>query len=89
MFAFGGYIIFILMTTLGGMGHHFDATTAEEKMMFNQLGFWMSIIATTFSLAFLKISIALNLLRLNTSRAYVWPLWGVLGKTFQDSTLIE
>lgn len=79
--ALGGYIIFILMATLGGMGHHFDTTTPDEKMYFNQLGFWMSIVATTFSLALLKISIALNLLRLSTSRWYVWSLWGALGKS--------
>lgn len=66
------------MVVLGGMGYHFDTLPPVKTSMFSQLGFWMSIIATNGALPLLKISIALNLLRLSNNRWYKWILWATL-----------
>ena len=79
IFTLGGYIIFVLMAVWGGMGYHFDTLPPSKTSMFSQLGFWMSIVATNGAFALLKISIALNLLRLSNSKWYKWTLWATLG----------
>lgn len=47
--------------------------------MFSKVGFWQSILAAATAMGLLKISIALNLLRLSPSRWYSWPLWASIG----------
>jgi len=48
-------------------------------MVFQQAGFYQSIISATWSLGFLKISIAFNLLRLSPAKWYTWSIWATIG----------
>lgn len=77
--AMGGWIIFVIQAHYG-LGRHQDTIEAMDMMMFSKVGFWQSIISATGAIALLKISIALNLLRLSQSRWYVWSLWASIGE---------
>jgi anti-sigma-K factor RskA len=55
--------------------------------MFQKVGFWQSIISATAAIALLKISIALNLLRLSQSRWYVWALWSSISMYYASFTV--
>ena len=59
-------------------------------MVFQQAGFYQSIISATWALGFLKISIGFNLLRLSSSRWYSLCLWATIGMTcaFSDGRLV-
>ena len=45
----------------------------------NHAGFIQTLVSTDLSIMFLKISIALNLLRLSTNKIYTWILWFTIG----------
>ncbi|KAJ5552476.1 hypothetical protein N7494_001854 [Penicillium frequentans] len=74
--ALGGWILYIFEAA-HGLGHSdawFDAGNGEEKKV-TQGTFWQSIVCSSLGIAMLKISIALNLLRLSPARWYVYCLW--------------
>ncbi|OHF04227.1 hypothetical protein CORC01_00566 [Colletotrichum orchidophilum] len=73
-----GWIAFLIQAQYG-LGKHF--LTIDKKydyVVFNHAGFWQSIISASAALMFLKISIALSLLRLSTTRWYKWALWSTI-----------
>ncbi|KAF7548326.1 hypothetical protein G7046_g8713 [Stylonectria norvegica] len=74
LFTLSGWIIFIIQGS-HGLGRHFDTISTEDYIIFSHAGFWQSILSASTAMGLLKISIALNLLRLSTSRWYSWPLW--------------
>ncbi|KAM5352647.1 hypothetical protein ACJ41O_005369 [Fusarium nematophilum] len=76
--ALGGFTIFVIQG-LYGLGRHQDTIDPLDLITFQKVGFWQSIISATGAMALLKISIALNLLRLSQSRWYFWSLWISIG----------
>jgi hypothetical protein len=75
--ALGGWILYIFEAA-HGLGHSdawFDTGNGDEKKI-TQGTFWQSIVCSSLGMAMLKISIALNLLRLSPARWYVYCLWG-------------
>ncbi|RYP89908.1 hypothetical protein DL770_004001 [Monosporascus sp. CRB-9-2] len=61
--AIGGWVVFIIQIP-HGLGKHEDTIERAHYKIFQHAAFWQSIISATASLTFLKISIALSLLRL-------------------------
>lgn len=77
----GGWILWVFEGT-HGLGHS-DAWFAEgngDATKVSQGSFWQVIIDSALGIAMLKISIALNLLRLSPARWYVYCLWTSIGK---------
>ncbi|KAL6415426.1 integral membrane protein [Ilyonectria robusta] len=72
--AFIGWLIFVLQS-FHGLGRHRATIEELDYIEFQKVGFWQSIISATCAMALLKISIALNLLRLSQSKWYFWSLW--------------
>lgn len=65
-----------------GLGKHF--LTIDKKydyVVFNHVAFWQAIISAAGALMFLKVSIALSLLRLSKTGWYKWALWSTIGKS--------
>ncbi|CAM1508822.1 Fc.00g025610.m01.CDS01 [Cosmosporella sp. VM-42] len=88
VFTCSGWIIFVIQS-FHGLGRHFDTISPEDKIKFAHVGFWQSILSAATAMGLLKISIALNLLRLSHSRWYSWPLWGSIGTVFTYNSLPE
>ncbi|RYP71169.1 hypothetical protein DL771_004969 [Monosporascus sp. 5C6A] len=61
--AIGGWVVFIIQIP-HGLGKHEDTIDGAHFKIFQHAAFWQSVISATASLTFLKISIALSLLRL-------------------------
>jgi len=78
LFAFGGGWITFLLQSQRGLGKHTDTISREDKVIFDKLSFWQSVLSATCALGLLKISIAFNLLRLSKSRWYKLALWATI-----------
>ncbi|KZL80084.1 integral membrane protein, partial [Colletotrichum incanum] len=82
--ALGGWIIFVIQAN-HGLGKHYKTISEQDYMMFQKVGFWQSIISAGLAFMWLKISIALNLLRLSKNMTqrkwYKWALWIMIGVT--------
>ncbi|KAF3356324.1 hypothetical protein VdG1_06418 [Verticillium dahliae VDG1] len=78
--AMGGWSIFIIQAHYG-LGKHQDTIETPDFKIFQHAGFWQSIISAAGALMWLKISIALNLLRLSQNKWYTWSLWATIGLT--------
>ncbi|GKT88584.1 integral membrane protein [Colletotrichum tofieldiae] len=80
--ASGGWIIFVIQANYG-LGKHYKTIAEYDYMMFQKVGFWQSIISAGLAFMWLKISIALNLLRLSKNMTrrkwYKWALWVMIG----------
>ncbi|GKT85827.1 integral membrane protein [Colletotrichum tofieldiae] len=61
-----------------GLGRHKDTISKPDQVFFSKVGFFQSIISAIAALAFLKISIALSLLRLSKNRWYSRALWALI-----------
>ncbi|OHW96973.1 integral membrane protein [Colletotrichum incanum] len=82
--ALGGWVIFVIQANYG-LGKHYRTISDQDYMMFQKVGFWQSIISAGLAFMWLKISIALTLLRLSEKMAqrwYKWALWIMIGVTF-------
>ncbi|KAI3534054.1 hypothetical protein CABS02_13375 [Colletotrichum abscissum] len=82
--ALGGWIMFVIQANYGLQNH--DNTIADhDYLMFQKIGFWQSIISADLAFMWLKISVALNLLRLSRNMRhrnwYKWTLWVMIGIT--------
>ncbi|KZL72539.1 integral membrane protein [Colletotrichum incanum] len=73
----GGMVIFIIQAFYG-LGRHKDTISKPDQVFFSKVGFFQSIISAIAALAFLKISIALSLLRLSKNRWYSRALWALI-----------
>ncbi|KAF0324228.1 hypothetical protein GQ607_008658 [Colletotrichum asianum] len=76
----GGWVIFIIQAQYG-LGKHYRTIEPADYTKFQQAAFWSVIISSAAGMMFLKLSIALNLLRLSTQRWYQWSLWAIMGLT--------
>ncbi|KAK1705614.1 uncharacterized protein BDZ83DRAFT_207578 [Colletotrichum acutatum] len=73
----GGMVIFIIQAFYG-LGRHKDIISKPDQVFFSKVGFFQSIISAIAALAFLKISIALSLLRLSKNKWYSRSLWALI-----------
>jgi hypothetical protein len=76
--ASGGLTVFIIQA-FNGLGRHQETIPPEESLVYNHAGFWQSVFSASAGMALLKISIALNLLRLSSSPWYRISLWASIG----------
>ncbi|WYZ44851.1 hypothetical protein EsH8_VIII_000167 [Colletotrichum jinshuiense] len=74
----GGMVVFIIQAFYG-LGKHKDTISTADNVMFQKVGFAQSITSAIAALAFLKVSIALSLLRLSKNRWYSRSLWALIG----------
>lgn len=74
----GGMVIFIIQAQYG-LGKHRDTISKLDYVEYSKVGFFQSIISAIAALAFLKISIALSLLRLSKNPWYSRSLWALIG----------
>ncbi|KAF4122175.1 hypothetical protein GMORB2_7768 [Geosmithia morbida] len=72
--AFGGWIIFVYQATQG-LGRHSWALSQRQSSNIDAGTFWMSIISSSAGICLLKVSIALNLMRMSPNKWYSWTLW--------------
>ncbi|KAJ3941175.1 uncharacterized protein N0V96_009053 [Colletotrichum fioriniae] len=76
------WISFVIQARYG-LGKHF--LTIDKKydyVVFNHVAFWQAIISAAGALMFLKVSIALSLLRLSKTGWYKWALWSTIALVF-------
>jgi len=76
--AIGGWAAFLLQAR-HGLGRHQEALSKDDLVAFRHAGFWQAIVSATCALAFLKLSIGFNLLRLSTCKWYTWCLRVTMG----------
>lgn len=86
--ASGGWAAFLIQAQ-HGLGKHQDTLSKEDLVIFRQAGFWQAIVSAAFALAFLKLSIGFNLLRLSTSRWYTWSLRGTMGEFCRNFIMLK
>jgi hypothetical protein len=73
-----GYGTFIVQG-FHGLGRHIDLVKPADFIIFQEAGWAQAISTHQVGLGLLKISIALNLMRLSTWRWYIWCLWISIG----------
>ncbi|KAM7196240.1 hypothetical protein V8F20_007080 [Naviculisporaceae sp. PSN 640] len=69
------------ITTKVGYGRHTDTISRAEYLVLLETQFVQSVVEASFAFGFLKISIALSLLRFGRSRWYRITLWCLIGFT--------
>jgi len=79
--AVGGWAAFLIQAQ-HGLGRHQDTLSSQDMVAFMHAGFWQAVVSATCALAFLKLSIGFNLLRLSTNKWYTWCLRVTMGKCF-------
>ncbi|KAL5356291.1 hypothetical protein BJX96DRAFT_162360 [Aspergillus floccosus] len=70
----GGWILYIYKAC-HGLGRHIQFIETIDRIGMTEAAFWQVIICSATGMAFLKISIALNLLRFSPARWYAVCLW--------------
>ncbi len=75
----GGLIAWIICCK-NGYGRHQDTIPPRMWVVLLEAQFFQSVIEASFAFGFLKISIALSLLRLSRGTRYKWILWTLVGK---------
>ncbi|KAK0625158.1 heterokaryon incompatibility protein-domain-containing protein [Bombardia bombarda] len=76
--AVGGLVAWVLGCK-NGYGRHQDTIDQQQFVVLLEAQFVQSVVEASFAFGFLKISIALSLLRLHRGRWYKWILWGLVG----------
>ncbi|KXX78608.1 hypothetical protein MMYC01_204485 [Madurella mycetomatis] len=76
----GGLISWIIACK-HGYGRHADTIPPSNWVVLLAAQFFQSVIEASFAFGFLKISIALSLLRLSRGTWYKWILWCLIGFT--------
>ncbi|KAF9880066.1 hypothetical protein CkaCkLH20_02020 [Colletotrichum karsti] len=76
--ALGGGMVTFIIQAFYGLGKHKDTISTADNVEFSKVGFFQSIISAIAALAFLKISIALSLLRLSKNSWYSRSLWALI-----------
>ncbi|KAK0648295.1 hypothetical protein B0T16DRAFT_491120 [Cercophora newfieldiana] len=71
--ASGGWAGFLIQAH-HGLGRHIETVSKEDFVVFMHVSFSQAIVSATCALAFLKLSIGFNLLRLSTCKWYIWSL---------------
>ncbi|KAH6661951.1 hypothetical protein F5X68DRAFT_145206 [Plectosphaerella plurivora] len=63
-----------------GLGRHGAVVAQEDRIRFEQITFWKTVVSDGFALGFLRISMALSLLRLKSDlNWYRWSLFSLIG----------
>ncbi|OHW98042.1 integral membrane protein [Colletotrichum incanum] len=76
----GGWVVFVIQAQYG-LGKHYRTIDPADYVKFQHAAFFSVIVSSAAGMMFLKVSIALNLLRLSPSRWYQWSLWATIGLT--------
>ncbi|KAK4187866.1 hypothetical protein QBC35DRAFT_383892 [Podospora australis] len=76
----GGLVSWIIGCQ-NGYGQHQDTIPPPKFLVLLEAQFFQSVIEASFAFGFLKISIALSLLRLHRGKIYKWILWSLIGFT--------
>lgn len=63
-----------------GFGRHIETIPRAQWVKLLEAQFFQSVIEASFAFGFLKISIALSLLRLSRGNWYNRILWGLIGE---------
>ncbi|KAK1749857.1 hypothetical protein QBC47DRAFT_311093, partial [Echria macrotheca] len=75
--ASGGWVGFLIQAQ-HGLGRHQETVSNDDMVVFTHVSFSQAIVSATCAMAFLKLSIGFNLLRLSTSKWYIWSLRGAM-----------
>ncbi|KAK3376183.1 hypothetical protein B0T24DRAFT_677075 [Lasiosphaeria ovina] len=73
----GGLVAWIVACT-NGSGRHQDTIKQPNLVVILEAQFFQSIVEASFAFGFLKISIAISLLRLSRGNWYKWILWSLI-----------
>ncbi|KAK3367647.1 hypothetical protein B0H63DRAFT_84733 [Podospora didyma] len=76
----GGLVAWIVACK-NGSGRHQDTIKGPNLVVILEAQFFQSVIEACFAFGFLKISIAMSLLRLSRGTWYKWMLWGLVAFT--------
>ncbi|GJC90464.1 hypothetical protein ColLi_13302 [Colletotrichum liriopes] len=83
----GGWVVFVIQAQYG-LGKHYRTIDPADYVKFQHAAFFSVIVSSAAGMMFLKVSIALNLLRLSPSRWYQWSLWATIAlNIFTDVVL--
>ncbi|KAK6206202.1 integral membrane protein [Colletotrichum tabaci] len=83
----GGWVVFVIQAQ-HGLGKHYRTIDPADYVKFQHAAFFSVIVSSAAGMMFLKVSIALNLLRLSPSRWYQWSLWAIIAlNIFTDVVL--
>jgi magnesium-transporting ATPase (P-type) len=77
IFTLGGLVTFI-GEAFHGLGRHMDTVSHANMVQFNIWDFVQTIVAHAVAFTFVKISIAVSLLRLSQSRVFQWVIWPII-----------
>jgi hypothetical protein len=80
LMALGGWIC-LAIQGYHGLGRHTKTISKYDLQVYSKIGFFQSLISAIGALGFLKISIALFLLRLSKNKWYTRSLWALIGKS--------
>ncbi|GJC91063.1 hypothetical protein ColLi_13901 [Colletotrichum liriopes] len=74
----GGWVVFVIQAQYG-LGKHYRTIDPADYVKFQHAAFYSVIVSSAAGMMFLKISIALSLLRITSlSRWYRWSLWAII-----------
>ncbi|KZL86411.1 integral membrane protein, partial [Colletotrichum incanum] len=77
----GGWVVFVIQAQYG-LGKHYRTIDPADYVKFQHAAFYSVIVSSAAGMMFLKISIALSLLRITSlSRWYRWSLWAIISLT--------
>ncbi|OHE92274.1 hypothetical protein CORC01_12443 [Colletotrichum orchidophilum] len=63
-----------------GLGHHASTLPTEDRIEFEHISFWKTVLSDGVAMGLLRISMAISLLRLKRDlRWYTWSLYAVIG----------
>ncbi|OLN91618.1 hypothetical protein CCHL11_06606 [Colletotrichum chlorophyti] len=79
--ALGGWVVFVIQANYGLGKHLVTIDKQYDYVVYQHASFWQSVISAGAALMWLKVSIALNLLRLTVSNWYKWALWATIALT--------
>ncbi|KAL8369498.1 hypothetical protein RB595_000020 [Gaeumannomyces hyphopodioides] len=79
LLALGSWICLILQVPYG-LGRHGLTIPSHDRVRFEEITFWKTVLSDGVALGLLRISMAISLLRLKKDLAwYRWSLYGVMG----------
>lgn len=79
LLALGSWICLVLQIPYG-LGRHGLTIPVEDRIKFEHITFWKTVLSDGVALGLLRISMAITLLRLKRdSRWYTWSLYAVIG----------
>lgn len=77
--ALGSWICLVLQIPYG-LGHHGLTIPVEDRVKFEHISFWKTVLSDGVALGLLRISMAISLLRLNRElKWYRWSLYAIIG----------